>query len=38
MALGQITNFRRPIVHLGIDIDRVFTVPRGEHLRIPDAL
>ena len=38
MTLGQITDFRRPVVHLGIDIDCVFAVPRRQHLLIPDPL
>ena len=27
-----------PVVHLGVDVDRVLAVPRGHHLVVPDAL
>ena len=31
----QIRDLRRPVVHLEIDVRRVFRVPRGEHLVVP---
>ena len=37
-SLTQITDIRNPIVHLGIDINRIFRIPRRIHLVIPDTL
>ena len=34
----QVGDVGRPIVHLGIDVDGVFAVPRGILLVVPDAL
>ena len=38
VTFREICHFGRPIVHLGIDIDGVFTVPRGIHTAIPHSL
>ena len=38
MTLGKVRRFRRPVVHLGVDIDRVLAFPRRRHQGIPDAL
>ncbi|MNI54387.1 hypothetical protein D3C73_1092810 [compost metagenome] len=38
MAFRQIAALRRPIIHLCIDVDRVFAVPDGQHILIPDSL
>jgi len=38
MALGEIGRLRRPVIHLGIDIDRVLGVPRRRHRVIPKPL
>ncbi len=38
VALGQIRRLRRPVVHLGVDVDRVVAAPRRPHVRVPDAL
>ena len=37
-TFGQITGFRRPIVHFGIDVDRIFALPRGIQTVIPNPL
>ena len=37
-ALGQIRRFSRPVVHLGVDVDRVLAFPGRLHLIVPDAL
>ena len=37
-AFGKIGVFRRPVVHLGIDVGRVVAAPGREEKRIPDAL
>ena len=36
--LRQITNLRRPIVHLQIDVRSILRVPRRPHTVIPQAL
>ena len=36
--LTQVSHFGQPVVHLGIDIDGIFAVPRGIRTAIPDAL
>ena len=36
--LTQVSHLGQPIVHLGIDIDGVFAVPRGIRTAVPDAL
>ena len=38
MTFREICHLSRPVVHLGIDIDGVFTVPRGIHTAIPHSL
>src|SRR5262245_49500877 len=38
MQFRKIADFGRPVVHLGIDINRVFTIPWRRELIIPDAL
>ena len=38
IALGQVGRARRPVVHLGVDVDRVLAVPRRRHAVVPDAL
>jgi hypothetical protein len=36
--LGQVGRERRPVVHLGVDIDGVLAAPRRGHAFVPDAL
>ena len=38
LRLGQVSDERRPVVHLGVDVDGVLRVPRGVHLVVPHAL
>ena len=38
LRLGEVAHEGRPVVHLGIDVDGVFRVPRGVFLVVPHAL
>ena len=38
MALRKRAAFRRPVVHLGIDVDGIFGVPRRRKILIPKSL
>ena len=38
VQLGEVGRFRRPVVHLGVDVDRVVRAPRRPHVVVPDAL
>ena len=38
LRLGKISHERRPVVHLGIDVDGVLRVPRCIHLVVPNTL
>ena len=38
VTLTEIRDLDGPIVHLGVDVDRVFTFPRRIELLVPDAL
>ena len=38
MALRKSAGFGGPVVHLGIDIDRVFAPPHGISILVPDPL
>ena len=38
VALGQVTGFCRPVVHLGVDVDGELTAPRWSKVFAPDAL
>ena len=38
LRLSQIANKRRPVVHLGIDVDGIFRVPWGVHFVVPYTL
>ena len=38
MLLGKVQRFRRPVVHLRIDVDGVLTVPGRGKGRVPEAL
>ena len=38
LRLGKISHERRPVVHLGIDVDGVLRVPRRVHLVVPNTL
>ena len=38
MTFRKVGHLGWPVVHLGIDVDGVFTVPRGIHTTIPHAL
>ena len=38
MQLGEVGRFRRPVVHLRVDVDRVVRAPRRPHFFVPDAL
>src|SRR5688572_429759 len=38
MQLREVCLFRRPVVHLSVDVDGVFAVPRRAHVRIPEPL
>ena len=38
MALGEVTGFRKPVIHLDIDVSRPVGTPRRPDLVIPDAL
>ncbi len=38
MHFREIGHFRRPVVHLRIDIDGVLSIPRSQQFMIPDAL
>ena len=37
-CLTEVADLGRPIIHLGVDVDGVFAVPRGILLVVPDAL
>ena len=37
-ALGQILHKCAPVVHLGIDVNGIFSAPRRPHILVPDAL
>ena len=34
----QVARFRRPVVHLRVDVGGVFGIPGGVHVVVPDAL
>ena len=36
--LGQVGRERRPVVHLGVDVDGVLAAPRRRHAVVPEAL
>ena len=36
--LGQVRRQRRPVVHLGVDVDGVLAAPRRRHALVPEAL
>ena len=38
LRLDEVTDHRRPVVHLGIDVDGVFRVPGSIFLTIPHTL
>ena len=38
MALRQITVLRKPVIHLCVDVDCIFAVPRWKHVLIPESL
>ena len=38
VALGQVGDLRRPVVHLRVDVDRVVRAPRRPDHVVPDAL
>ena len=38
VALGEVADFRHPIVHLEVDVGVEIAVPRRVHVLIPDAL
>src|SRR5690625_4862928 len=38
MCFGKVGDLRRPVVHLGIYINGVYTIPSGTQRPIPDAL
>ena len=38
LRLGQVSHQGRPVVHLGVDVDGIFRVPRCIHLVVPHAL
>ncbi len=38
VALGQIADFRRPVVHLGVDVDGVLAAPVRNDRFVPNAL
>ena len=38
MAFGKVTDFGRPVVHLGVDIHGPFAFPRRSEFFIPDPL
>ena len=35
---ARLVRLGRPVVHLGVDVDRVVAAPRRTHVRVPDAL
>ena len=35
---ARLADLRRPVVHLGVDVDRVVRAPRRPHVLVPDAL
>ena len=37
-ALGEVADLGRPVVHLGVDVGRVFRIPHGIHVLVPDPL
>ena len=38
MQLGEVRHFRRPVVHLQVDVEVVVAVPRREHAVVPQSL
>ena len=38
LGLSQVAYKGRPVVHLGIDVDRVFRIPGGVQFVVPDTL
>ena len=38
IQLRQIRDFRRPVIHLQVDVRGVFRIPRRKHLVVPEAL
>ncbi|MNT88418.1 hypothetical protein D3C72_2289830 [compost metagenome] len=38
VTFSQIRCFSRPVVHLRVNVDRIFAVPDRQHMLIPDAL
>ena len=38
VQLGEVGRFRRPVVHLRVDVDRVVRAPRRPDVFVPDAL
>ncbi|MNV46462.1 hypothetical protein D3C71_1382950 [compost metagenome] len=38
MALSQAAVLRRPIIHLGVDVNRILTVPRRPEAVVPNTL
>src|SRR6187402_1677440 len=37
-TLGQVGGLSRPVIHLGIDVDRIFGSPRRRQAVVPEAL
>ena len=38
VAFGEITNFRRPVIHLDVDVEMIIAVPGGVHFVVPEPL
>ena len=38
VALGEVRHLGGPVVHLGVDVDRVLAAPGGVHVVVPEAL
>ena len=38
MELGEVRHFRRPVIHLQVDVEVVVAVPRREHAVVPQPL
>ena len=38
VTFRQVTNLGGPVIHLGVDVNRVFAIPCRGHLFAPDAL
>ena len=38
VTFGQVGGLGRPVVHLGVDVDRVVAAPGGAHLVVPQSL